>query len=181
MKKSLHLSFYFAILAASIFAQNETEKGVELYRNGDYDSAISVLENVVKMDGKDRKAWTYLGASFVKKEKKKEALESFKTASSISVSKEEVANISEGMKITSKPRCNYTDSARQNGIQGSVSFAVEFKANGEIGFIFPIKTLSYGLTESCLDAIRNIRFEPARKNNKEVSMIQFLIYSFTLY
>lgn len=68
MKLSLHLLIcLFFLSTISIFAQSETEKGIELYRNNNFDEAISVLEKVVKIDEKDRKAWTYLGASLFQK------------------------------------------------------------------------------------------------------------------
>ena len=127
----------------SIFAQSETEKGVELYRNGDFDGAIVCLKKVVEIDKKDRKAWTYFGASLVKKEKNKEAMKAFRKANSISLknlSEEEAKAFNDGLNITSKPRASYTDSARMNQIQGTVTLAVEFGGDGKLKSAFVIGT-----------------------------------------
>ncbi len=108
MKFSRCLFICLILLSAvSIFAQSETEKGVELYRNGDFDGAISILEKVVKADEKDRQAWLYLGASFAKNEKKEDALESFLKADTIILTNQELIKFDDGLKIISKPRANY--------------------------------------------------------------------------
>jgi TonB family protein len=185
MKKSLYLPILFTLLSAlTVFAQSETEKGVELYRDGDFEGAIKVLENVVKTNGKDRKAWTYLGASFVNEKKNNEALNSFIKAEEISLknlSEKELIDYDDGLRIISKPRANYTDLARGKNTEGKVKVAVEFNKNGEAKWIFTIQALPNGLTEETIAAIRKIKFEPAQKDGKPVSVIKILIYGFTLY
>ncbi len=56
----------FLFSSVSTFAQSDTEKGIELYRNGNFSQAIVILDNAVNADKKDLKAWTYLGASHFK-------------------------------------------------------------------------------------------------------------------
>lgn len=185
MKKSFCVIVALVFLSAvSIFAQSEPEKGVELYRSGDFDGAIAVLENVVKTDAKDRKAWVYLGASFAHQKKSNEALESFLKVDSIStkiLSDKELKDFDDGLKIISKPRANYTDLARSNDTQGKVKIAVEFNKNGETKWIFIIQALPNGLTEQTIAAIRKIKFEPAQKDGNPISVIKILTYGFTLY
>ncbi|HEX8247953.1 MAG TPA: energy transducer TonB [Pyrinomonadaceae bacterium] len=87
----------------------------------------------------------------------------------------------EGVKIISKPRANYTDAARTNNIQGVVRVKVTFLANGTIGGISPVSNLGYGLTEQALAAARGIRFEPAKKGGVPYSVTKVVEYTFTLY
>lgn len=88
---------------------------------------------------------------------------------------------SQGVKIVAKPRANYTDPARQNQVQGTVSLRVVFQANGQIGGISSISGLPYGLTEQAIAAARQIRFEPAMKNGVPYTVSKTVQYSFTIY
>jgi hypothetical protein len=64
---------------------------------------------------------------------------------------------------------------------GIVKIAVEFGANGEIGFVFPYQTLPDRLTESVINATKSIKFSPAEKDGKPVTIIRILEYSFSVY
>ncbi len=88
---------------------------------------------------------------------------------------------SEGVKILSKPRANYTDLARQNQVQGKVTLRVTFSANGSIGAIAVISGLGNGLTEQAIAAARGIRFEPAKRGGVPYSVTKPVEYSFTIY
>lgn len=168
----------------SIFAQSETEKGVELYRNGDFDGAITVLQNVVKADTKDRQAWLYLGLSFGKHGNDKESLKSFRKWDSISENPKNEklnSNGNDGFKILSKPRSIYTELARQNQTQGRVKLIVEFMENGKIGLVFALQTLPDGLTENCIYAAQQIKFDPAQKDGKPISVVKTITYDFSVF
>ncbi len=83
--------------------------------------------------------------------------------------------------ITSKPRPNYTDAARTNQVQGTVTLRVTFLPSGQIGSISPVNGLPFGLTEQAIAAARNIRFEPAKKNGVPYAVTKQVQYNFTLY
>ena len=87
----------------------------------------------------------------------------------------------EGVKILSKPRANYTDAARQNQVQGKVVLRVTFAANGTIGGISVISGLGNGLTEQAIAAARGIRFEPAKRGGVPYSVTKPVEYTFTIY
>ena len=89
--------------------------------------------------------------------------------------------VTEGIKITSKPKPPFTDAARQNQIQGVVRLRVTFLASGQIGPISPVQGLSGGLTEQAIAAARNIRFEPAKRNGVPYTVVKQVEYNFTLY
>ena len=186
MKTLYKITLFFALLFAanSIFAQPETEreKGFEFYNKGEYQNAVETLGKIVETDEKDRKSWLYLGMSYARLKNEKQAVKAFKKADKIRT--EEPVKSDEKLtplKITSKPRANYTDSARMNMVQGTIKLAVEFGADGKIKAIIPFQKLPDGLTENCVEAAKNIKFEPAAKNGQAFSTIGILSYSFTIY
>ena len=87
----------------------------------------------------------------------------------------------EGVKILSKPRANYTDAARQNQVQGKVVLRVTFSANGSIGAISVVSGLGNGLTEQAIAAARGIRFEPAKRGGVPYTVSKPVEYTFTIY
>jgi TonB family protein len=85
------------------------------------------------------------------------------------------------LKILSKPRASYTDSARSAGQQGTITLAVVFSADAKIKHILLLKGLGYGLDQQALKAARSIAFEPQIENGKPVSVVKMLQYSFAIY
>lgn len=85
------------------------------------------------------------------------------------------------LKIISSPKANYTESARNNQTQGTVTLQVTFLANGEIGDIAPVNSLPDGLTEQAVEAAKTLKFEPAMKDGKVVTVVKQVQYTFTLY
>jgi TonB family protein len=84
-------------------------------------------------------------------------------------------------RLLSKPPAKYTDTARKNGLEGTVRLRVVFLASGEIGSILPVSFLSDGLTEQAIAAARSIKFEPATRNGIPVSTTKVVEYSFSIY
>jgi len=58
---------------------------------------------------------------------------------------------------------------------------VVFAANGQVTNIRVAAPLPYGLTEKAVEAARKIKFVPAMKDGKYVSMWMQLEYNFNLY
>lgn len=181
--KTLYKITLFAVLlvsAGSVFAQQaEREKGIELYRQGEYEKATEALQSYVKTGETDRLAWIYLGGAYVKLKKDKEAGKAFRQANGLKG--ENLPAYDKKLKILSKMRVNYTELARTNNAQGTVILAVEFGADGKIGFTFPVQKLPYGLTENVAEAAKFIKFEPAVKDGKAITTISFISYSFSTY
>ncbi len=90
-------------------------------------------------------------------------------------------NVTKSLNILSKPRANYTDEARQNNVQGTVTLRVTFNANGTIGEVTPISTLPYGLTEQAISAAKRMTFQPAMKNGVPYTVTKQVPYTFTIY
>lgn len=82
--------------------------------------------------------------------------------------------------LVMKPEPTYTDQARQNGIEGTVVLKVVFSSDGSVVNIRTVTGLPYGLTERAIEAAKKMKFVPAVKNGKFVSMWMQLEYDFNL-
>lgn len=80
-----------------------------------------------------------------------------------------------------KPEPSYTEVARAKKITGTVVLKVVFSSNGMVENIQVLSGLPKGLTEVAIDAARKIKFIPAIKDGKYVSMWMQLEYNFNLY
>ena len=83
--------------------------------------------------------------------------------------------------LLSKPEPQYTEDARRNQITGTVVLKVVFASSGEVLQIRAVRTLPFGLTERAIAAARQIRFEPAKRDGRPVSVSMQLEYNFNLY
>jgi len=81
-------------------------------------------------------------------------------------------------RLLTKPEPNYTEDARKNNISGLVILKVIFAKNGEVENIRVVSGLPYGLTEQAITAARKIKFSPAMKDGKPVSIWMQLEYNF---
>lgn len=80
-----------------------------------------------------------------------------------------------------KPAPAYTDEARKKQITGTVVLKVIFSSNGSVRNIVTVSGLPGGLTEKAIDAAKKLKFIPAVKDGKFVSMWMQLEYNFNLY
>ena len=83
--------------------------------------------------------------------------------------------------ILYKERAKYTEEARTNKVQGTVTLSVEYLADGRIGQVRVVRGLPDGLSESAIEAAKRIRFNPAVKNGVPVSVRGNIEFNFTLY
>jgi TonB family protein len=84
-------------------------------------------------------------------------------------------------RLVSKPEPNYTAKARMHEVTGTVVLKVVFSAQGKVTNIRTVVSLPYGLTERAIEASRKIKFIPATKDGRYVSMWMQLEYNFSLY
>jgi TonB family protein len=85
------------------------------------------------------------------------------------------------VRLLSKPDPTYTDRARYNQVTGTVVLKAIFSGSGKITNIRVVQGLPDGLTERAIEAARKIKFIPATKEGKYVSMWLQLEYNFNLY
>ncbi len=84
-------------------------------------------------------------------------------------------------RLLSKPEPQYTEEARRNQLSGTVTLRVVFSSAGEVVQIRALRTLPFGLTEKAIAAARLIKFVPALKGGRPVSVHMQLEYNFNLY
>ncbi|HEX5601070.1 MAG TPA: energy transducer TonB [Pyrinomonadaceae bacterium] len=72
----------------------------------------------------------------------------------------------------------YTAEAQKNQIAGTVILKVVFAKNGQVQNIHVVSGLPYGLSEEAINAARKVKFTPAIKDGKPVSMWFTLEYNF---
>jgi TonB family protein len=82
--------------------------------------------------------------------------------------------------ILSKPKPDYTESARKERVEGEVSLRVLFAASGTIRVLDVVKGLPHGLNESALRAAQQIRFKPATKDGRPVDSLAVVHIIFQL-
>jgi len=85
------------------------------------------------------------------------------------------------LKVLTKQKAAYTDRARVANIQGTITIATLFGASGKIEQVMILKGLGYGLDEQALRALRQITFEPQKKDGKPVSTVRPVTFSFNIH
>jgi len=91
------------------------------------------------------------------------------------------SEVDQKARILSKPEPSYTDEAKKNQIVGTVVLRAVFSSDGTVTNIRAVSGLSNGLTERAIVAARQIKFVPATKDGRPVSMSMELQYNFNLY
>ena len=84
-------------------------------------------------------------------------------------------------RIISKPEPVYSEEARNHNVVGTVVLRAVFSYDGTVRDIVPVRGLKYGLTEKAIQAARKIKFVPATKDGRLVSMYMQLEYNFLLF
>jgi TonB family protein len=83
--------------------------------------------------------------------------------------------------IVWKPEPGYTAKARADQLTGTVVLEADFEPTGYVTNIKVIKGMNDGMSEKAIDVARNIRFFPAVKDGKLVSLHMTLEYNFNLF
>ena len=91
------------------------------------------------------------------------------------------AEVDTKIRLIKKPPPGYPEQAKSEQITGVVVLRCVFAADGTVTNIRVIKGLPNGLTEKAIEAARQIKFIPATKDGKNVSMWMQLEYNFNLF
>jgi TonB family protein len=70
--------------------------------------------------------------------------------------------------ILFKPRPAYTEEARRIQLEGEVLLEIVLGASGDVRVSRVVRGLGHGLDETAMAAVREIRFQPARRNGAPV-------------
>ncbi|HEX8286876.1 MAG TPA: hypothetical protein VF556_02715 [Pyrinomonadaceae bacterium] len=174
------MKLLFNVILILIFAtttfgqQTERDKAIDLFRQENFNAAAKILTNVTSADKTDHEAWLYLGMSLAKIGETKTVMEAFIKA--IDIKPRKPLSDGEGFKITAQPRADFPNA----NFGGFVILAVEFRADGKIGMIIPVRATRGGFAESGVTAAKKIKFKPMIKDGKPVTIIRIVQYSFTV-
>lgn len=91
------------------------------------------------------------------------------------------SDVTSRARVLSKPEPQYTEAARKNQITGTVVIRAVFSSSGQVTNISTLRGLPDGLTEKAIAAAKQIKFVPAQKDGRPVSMWMQLEYNFNLY
>jgi TonB family protein len=109
-----------------------------------------------------------------------------KTIQSVAQNKSAIDSV-ETMSVSLRPtilyreKAQYTQEAKDNNVEGNVILRVVFGVDGQIRDIKVDQGLPFGLTENAITAAKKIRFEPAVKDGRPVSVRGALEFTFSLY
>jgi TonB family protein len=169
LKSQALVSFFGDVLIAETQASNEE-------RQARFSQAASALEKYLELspNADNRDTWN-------------EQLESLRFYINAAPKAAEQKRVFAGKELTtkarvlSKPEPSYTDAARAGDVTGTVIIRAVFTAEGEVKHLLIIQSLPLGLTEQSIKAARRIKFVPATKDGRPVSMYIQLEYNFNLF
>jgi len=89
--------------------------------------------------------------------------------------------VDQRIKLKTRPEPEYPDKAKQEKVRGVVILRAIFASDGKVKNVQVIEGLPGGLTERAIEAAKKIKFIPATKDGRFVSMWMQLEYNFNLY
>jgi TonB family protein len=84
-------------------------------------------------------------------------------------------------KVHARPEPVYTEWARKFSVTGTVRLAGVLNRDGTVTGIRVLEYLPHGLTRRAIEAMRQIKFEPAEKDGCKVSQYVRIDYNFSIY
>ncbi len=166
--------FYFDVMIAAFIVETQTGKLIKfLFEQARTEKEAAAVEKLKELT---KTIWR----------QSSDALKS----SAISNDIEKVAEVydldsTEAVKLQIKPpqffrrvKPTYTATADLAGIAATVELKVTFQANGLIGAVEIIRWAGFGLDDSAITTVKQLRFEPAKLQNKPVSVSAVVQYNF---
>jgi tetratricopeptide (TPR) repeat protein len=80
-----------------------------------------------------------------------------------------------------KEKAKYTEEARSRRIRGFVGIMALLSSDGSLQHLMPVRLLDGGLTETAISATRKVKFKPAVKDGRPVSVVMLLEYTFQIF
>jgi tetratricopeptide (TPR) repeat protein len=176
LMKLSHLLLSTTVLlscGSALFAQDEAnfQTGIDLYRAGDFAAAVEKLEPLLKNGKLGLDGARYLAGAYIHLNRTDDATKLFKKSEKLSRRKNEIKYDRE-LKITKQFLPNFDRSAIPDTFSSfSIRIAVEFKADGTIGFVHPFVATWKGVLPEAIKGVKAIRFEPAVVDGKPVTIV----------
>jgi hypothetical protein len=166
------------LFAASAVAQSERDLGIQAYRDHDYQKAAKVLGRYVEIHSKDSTAWRYLGGAFTYLNDEKNARKAFLKSDGGPPKDIPALTYDSSYEIISAPRPRLSDETRNRSRGANIRVLIELRDDGRVGFVYPFPNFESSFERDVLDAAKVIRFKPAIKDGKPVTVIITREYSF---
>jgi len=83
--------------------------------------------------------------------------------------------------VISQVQPQYTDQARQQRLQGSVTLQLVVRTDGTVSNIQVTRSLGGGLDEAAIEAVKQWKFRPATRNGVPVDVLLSVTVNFALY
>jgi TonB family protein len=83
-------------------------------------------------------------------------------------------------RVLTEVRPTYTEEARRLGVRGDVQLEVVVQQNGRVGNVRVVRGLGAGLDQKAIDAVRQWRFAPARRQGSAVDVVVQIAVEFNL-
>ena len=174
---------YIVILILAVHgvsvAQDSRDRGIDLFRQGDYAESIKMLEELESQGTADYPTSVYLGAAYVKSGEFKKATSTFIRAQRSNKKPVSPMKYEKSVEITNRPRASFSAAATGNDSSGIIRLAVELKEDGSVGFIIPYETSSPTLVDDAVKTAKKIRFKPAILHGKAVTSVLLFEYTFS--
>ncbi|MBI4265697.1 MAG: energy transducer TonB [Acidobacteria bacterium] len=77
-------------------------------------------------------------------------------------------------------KAEYTDEARRRGLTGEVLLEIVVRRDGTVGQVTLVRGIGSGLDQRAIDAVRQWRFDPARRRGVPVDVVVEVAVDFTL-
>ena len=77
-------------------------------------------------------------------------------------------------------KADYTEDARQRGVSGDVVLEIVVRRDGSVGDVKALQGLGGGLNDRAVQAVRQWRFTPARRQGAAVDLIVEVSVEFKL-
>ena len=86
----------------------------------------------------------------------------------------------EAPRLLREVKADYTEDARQHGVSGDVVLEIVVRRDGSVGDVRVLQGLAGGLNDRAVQAVRQWRFAPARRQDVAVDVIVEVAVEFTL-
>jgi periplasmic protein TonB len=83
-------------------------------------------------------------------------------------------------RLVREVKADYTEDARRRGLQGDVVLEIVVRRDGSVGEVTVLQGLGAGLDQRAVAAVRQWRFDPARRRGTPVDVIVEVAVEFTL-
>lgn len=171
------LTLVMLVFTGVAVGQAKLKEAADLYRAGKFQDAITGLELLNSTKGSTNLSSLFLGAAYVQMGKEAEARAAFQQAHHINEPKD--IDGETPIKIAKKPSPNFH--GNNIGEKHSALFAVEFKADKTIGFIFVVDFTNEKFKKMAAAAAKKLVFVPATSEGKPVTVIKLVQYDYELY